>query len=82
MIAIIPDDSGAPAYDPKILLKTILFAYSRGITSSRKIERACRENVVFMAMFMIESTSARVTSSVTMPPAQIQIDEEANNRQP
>ncbi|BCL59957.1 IS1182 family transposase [Desulfomarina profundi] len=44
------DDSGAPAYDPKILLKIILFAYSRGIVSSRKIERACRENVIFMAL--------------------------------
>jgi transposase len=29
--------SGAPAYDPVILLKIILFAYSKGITSSRKI---------------------------------------------
>ena len=44
------DESGAPAYDPKILLKIILFAYSRGIISSRKIERACRENVIFMAL--------------------------------
>jgi len=24
------DETGAPAYDPKILLKIILFAYSRG----------------------------------------------------
>jgi glutaconyl-CoA decarboxylase len=40
----------APAYDPKILLKIILFAYSRGVVSSRKIERACRENVIFMAL--------------------------------
>jgi transposase len=44
------DESGAPAYDPAILLKVVLFAYSRGITSSRDIERACRENVVFMAL--------------------------------
>ncbi len=44
------DDTGAPAYDPAILLKVVLFAYSRGITSSREIERACRENVVFMAL--------------------------------
>jgi transposase len=27
------DETGAPAYDPRILLKIILFAYSRGITS-------------------------------------------------
>jgi len=44
------DETGAPAYDPAILLKVVLFAYSRGITSSREIERACRENVVFMAL--------------------------------
>ncbi|MBN0989903.1 transposase [Amphritea pacifica] len=31
------DYNGAPAYDPAILLKIVLFAYSRGITSSRKI---------------------------------------------
>ena len=44
------DDTGAPAYDPAILLKIILYAYSRGITSSRKIEQCCRENVIFMAL--------------------------------
>lgn len=44
------DESGAPAYDPALLLKIILFAYSKGITSSRKIEQLCRENVVCMAL--------------------------------
>ena len=44
------DDTGAPAYDPAILLKIILYAYSRGITSSRKIEQCCRENIIFMAL--------------------------------
>ena len=33
------DETGAPAYAPKILLKIVLFAYSRGITSSRSIAR-------------------------------------------
>jgi transposase len=44
------DETGRPAYDPAILLKIVLLAYSRGITSSRKIEALCRENVVFMAI--------------------------------
>lgn len=44
------DAGGAPAYDPAILLKIILYAYSKGITSSRKIEQLCRENVVCMAL--------------------------------
>ena len=44
------DETGAPAYAPAVLLKIVLFAYSRGLTSSRAIARACEENVVFMAL--------------------------------
>jgi len=44
------DETGCCAYDPKILLKIILFAYSRGILHSRRMERACRENIIFMAL--------------------------------
>ncbi len=44
------DETGCTAYDPKVLLKIILYAYSRGLISSRQIERACRENVMFMAL--------------------------------
>jgi transposase len=44
------DETGAPAYDPAILLKIILYAYSRGITSSRKIAQCCQENIIFMAL--------------------------------
>lgn len=44
------DDTGRLAYDPKILLKIILLGYSRGLIGSRKIEKACRENVTFMAL--------------------------------
>ena len=44
------DEAGCCAYDPKILLKVVLFGYSRGMTSSRKLERACLENVTFMAL--------------------------------
>ncbi len=40
------DETGAPAYDPAILLKIVLYAYSKGIISSRLIERLCRENVI------------------------------------
>ena len=44
------NETGAPAYDPGILLKIILYAYARGIISSREIERCCRENIIFMAL--------------------------------
>jgi len=44
------DDTGAPAYDPAILLKIVLYGYARGITSSLEIEQCCRENILFMAL--------------------------------
>lgn len=44
------DETGAPAYDPAILLKIILFAYSRSIITSRTIARLCVENVICMAL--------------------------------
>lgn len=44
------DSRGARAYDPALLLKVILFAYSKGITSSRGIEELCRTNVMCIAL--------------------------------
>ena len=41
---------GAAAIHPKILLKVILLAYAKGMISSRQIERACHENIIFMAL--------------------------------
>ena len=46
----INDTMGCRAYDPKVLLKVILLGYARGLLSSRRLERACRENIVFMAL--------------------------------
>ena len=40
-------ETGRPAYSPKLLLKVILLGYARGLIGSRRLERACRENVVF-----------------------------------
>ena len=44
------DEKDAAAYSPKTLLKTILFCYSKGIISSRRIEKACKENIVVKAL--------------------------------
>ena len=44
------DETGRVAYAPKILLKIVLLGYARGFISSRKIEQACRENVIFIAL--------------------------------
>ena len=44
------DETGRSVYDPKVLLKVVLYGYYRGIVSSRRIAEACRRNVVFMAL--------------------------------
>jgi transposase len=44
------DVTGAAAIHPKILLKVILLAYAKGMISSRQIERACHENILFIAL--------------------------------
>ena len=44
------DKTGRKAIHPKNLLKIILLGYSRGMTSTRPLELACRENVTFMIL--------------------------------
>lgn len=44
------DLTGQRAYDPRALLKVVLYAYSMGLGTSRKMEKACRTNLVFMAL--------------------------------
>jgi transposase len=44
------DETGAPAYNPAVLLKIVLLAYSRGIFTSRDIAGLCEQNVIFMAI--------------------------------
>lgn len=39
---------GKPGYHPKMLLKVMVYAYMDNIYSSRKIEKAMRENINFM----------------------------------
>lgn len=42
--------AGRKAYPPAILLCVIFYAYYRGITSSRAIERSCKTDLKFMAL--------------------------------
>jgi len=67
------DETGCKAYNPKILLKIILLAYSRGILHSRKIERECKKNVTFMALnvhgtFVLAGTRPQHYSSICIKP--------------
>src|SRR3954454_9828690 len=41
------DGRARPAYDPAMMVALLLYAYARGVRSSRIIERACAEDVAF-----------------------------------
>lgn len=47
-ITIEPYKSGAHEYYPKTILKILVYDYSYGIRSSRKLERACYHNLSFI----------------------------------
>ena len=43
-----PHQAGCPAYHPKTMLKILVYGYSYGIRSSRKLERALHHNLSFL----------------------------------
>jgi transposase len=44
------DGHGHPAYDPKLLLGVLLYAYCVGVRSSRQLERRCQEDIAFRVL--------------------------------
>jgi transposase len=44
------DETGAAAVHPRILIKLIIYGYSKGIKSSRGIEGLCKNNVIAKAL--------------------------------
>src|SRR3954470_2623320 len=44
------DGRSRPPYDPAMMVAVLLYAYARGIRSSRLIERACEEDVAFRVL--------------------------------
>jgi transposase len=44
------DGRSRPPYDPAMMVAVLLYAYARGIRSSRVIERACEEDVAFRVL--------------------------------
>jgi transposase len=44
------DGHGHPAYDPKMLLGVLLYAYAIGVRSSRQIQRRCTEDLAFRVL--------------------------------
>jgi len=47
-IEIDEDQVGNPEYDPKAMMKLLVYGYSYGVKGSRKLERECYHNLSFM----------------------------------
>ena len=47
-IEVDPHKVGCPQYDPKVMLKLLIYGYSYGIRSSRKLERETHYNLSFI----------------------------------
>ncbi|MQB02463.1 MAG: hypothetical protein GEU78_20010 [Actinobacteria bacterium] len=41
------EERGAPPYDPRMMLKLLIYGYATGVCSSRKIEARCHDDVAF-----------------------------------
>jgi transposase len=48
---------GQPAYHPRMMVKVMLYGFTVGIFSSRKLQRACQENLAFKFLAGMETPS-------------------------
>ena len=55
-------DLGCHAYHPRMLLKVILYGYSIGIRSSRRMQKESREDLVFMWLAGMQEPDFRTIS--------------------
>src|SRR3954449_260425 len=53
-VAYRTDGRSRPPYDPAMMVALLLYAYARGIRSSRVIERACDEDVAFRVLAALQ----------------------------
>src|SRR5258708_34388079 len=44
------EERGQPPYHPTMMVALLIYAYSQGVYSSRRIARACEERLDFMAV--------------------------------
>jgi transposase len=53
---------GQNAYHPQLIVAILIFAYSQGVFSSRKIEKRCKEDLSFMFIAQMNCPNFRVLS--------------------
>ena len=55
-------EKGQPPYHPAMMTALLLYGYAVGIYSSRRLARACRERVDFMAIVALDAPDFRTIS--------------------
>jgi len=62
ILEIYGEARGYPPYDPWMMTALLLYGYSRGVYSSRRLARACEERVDFMAVTALNKPDFRTIS--------------------
>jgi transposase len=57
------EERGYPPYHPVMMVALLLYAYSRGVYSSRRIAQACEERVDFMAVTAMNKPDFRTVAT-------------------
>ena len=63
IVAAYSNEKGQPPFDPHMMTALLLYAYCRGIYSSRRIAQACRERVDFMSITALDPPDFRTISN-------------------
>ena len=63
IVAAYSNEKGQPPFDPHMMTALLLYAYCRGIYSSRRIAQACRERVDFMIIIALDPPDFRTISN-------------------
>jgi transposase len=62
IVAAYSNEKGQPPFNPHMMTALLLYAYCRGIYSSRRIAQACRERVDFMSIAALDPPDFRTIS--------------------
>jgi transposase len=62
IVALYGEERGQPPYHPGMMVALLLYAYSRGIYSSRQIARGCEERLDFQAVTALNRPDFRTIS--------------------
>jgi len=63
ILAAFDEERGYPPYHPGMMVALLLYAYCRGVYSSRRIARACEERVDFMAVTGLQRPDFRTVAA-------------------